>query len=270
VVAFPPCKINLGLNVIRKRADNYHDIETCFYPVPWTDILEVIRSDKFEFTVTGNIIPGNTDDNLCVRAYRLLKTPPVKIHLHKIIPTGAGLGGGSSDAAWTLRLLNDVFELGLTKDELKRYASQLGSDCPFFIEDGPMIGKGRGEILTKTDMTLKDKFVVIVKPDVHVSTAEAYGGVVPKESTLDIHNLTSLKNDFEDSVFQRYPVIRSIKQQLYSAGAMYAAMSGSGSAVFGIFSAAPHRGKAPFDCQKFKTDILEKISPNSICYSGWL
>src|SRR5882762_7046194 len=134
MIAFPPCKINLGLNVIRKRNDGYHDIETCFYPVPWTDILEIIPSGKFEFTVSGNAIPGDDgNENLCVRAYRLLNAPPAKIHLHKIIPTGAGLGGGSSNAAWTLRLLNDVFDLNLTSDELKRFASELGSDCAFFV-----------------------------------------------------------------------------------------------------------------------------------------
>jgi 4-diphosphocytidyl-2-C-methyl-D-erythritol kinase len=243
MIAFPPCKINLGLNILRKRADNYHDLETCFYPIPWTDILEVIPSDKFEFTVSGNVIPGDT--NLCVKAYRLLDAPPVKIHLHKIIPTGAGLGGGSSDAAWTLRLLNDVFNLKIPKEELKRYAAQIGSDCAFFIEDGPMIGTGRGEILRPAKVNLKGKFVVIVKPDIHVSTAEAYVGMTPNNRHLDIENIpveewrTSLTNDFEETIFQKFPVIRSIKEQLYKVGAVYAAMSGSGSAVYGIFNVPP-------------------------------
>ena len=237
MVAFPPCKINLGLNVLRKRDDGYHDIETCFYPIPWTDILEVIPSDKFEFTVSGNAIPG--DDNLCVKAYRLLNTPPAKIHLHKIIPTGAGLGGGSSDAAWTLRLLNDVFQLKLSKDELKKYAAQIGSDCAFFIEDGPMIGTGRGEILRPAKVDLKGKFIVIVKPDVHVSTAEAYSGIVPKGSKLDLSDIRSLRNDFEETIFKKYPAIESIKKSLYQAGATYASMSGSGSAVYGIFNDRP-------------------------------
>lgn len=237
MVAFPPCKINLGLNIVRKRADGYHDIETCFYPVRWTDILEVIPSDTFGFTTSGNAIPG--DDNLCVRAYRLLNAPPAKIHLHKIIPTGAGLGGGSSDAAWTLRLLNDVFDLKHSKEELKNYAAQLGSDCAFFIEDVPMIGTGRGEILTKADIDLTGKHIVIVKPGIHVSTAEAYASVVPKESPFDLGDIRSLKNDFEPSVFKKYPAIASIKEALYEAGAYYASMSGSGSAVFGIFNSKP-------------------------------
>jgi len=239
MVAFPPCKINLGLSIVRKRTDGFHDIETIFYPVPWTDILEVIPSDKFEFTVTGNVIPGKDDDNLCVRAHKILDAPPAKIHLHKIIPTGAGLGGGSSDAAWTLRLLNDVFELKHSKEELKRYAAQLGSDCAFFIEDAPKLGSGRGEILTPVDIDLKGKFIVIVKPDIHVSTAEAYAGVVPKEARLDVKDMSTWKNDFEESVFKKYPLIKSIKESLREAGASYASMSGSGSSVFGIFSSSP-------------------------------
>jgi 4-diphosphocytidyl-2-C-methyl-D-erythritol kinase len=268
VVAFPNCKINLGLNVLRKRIDNFHDIETCFYPIPWTDILEVVPSDHFEFTLSGNAIPG--DDNLCVKAYELLKTPPAKIHLHKIIPTGAGLGGGSSDAAWTLRLLNEVFQLKLTKDELRRYASQLGSDCPFFIDDVPMIGKGRGEILTEAPAVLKGKFIVIITPPVHVSTAEAYAGIVPKESKLDLENIRSLKNDFEESIFRKYPVIKSVKDDLLKAGAEYASMSGSGSAVFGIFSMDPNRGRSLVECHNFKTETLEAISPHHPSFSCWL
>lgn len=274
MIAFPPCKINLGLNVVRKRSDGYHDIETCFYPVPWTDILEVIPSDKFEFTMSGNSIPGN--DNLCVKAYDLLKPPPARIHLHKIIPTGAGLGGGSSDAAWTLRLLNDVFNLGLKNEDLKRHAAKLGSDCSFFIDDVPMIGSGRGEVLLPANVNLKGKFIVIVKPDVHVSTVEAYSGIVPKESTLDIETVpfdewrNHLKNDFEESIFRKHPAIAVIKDGLYRAGANYASMSGSGSAVFGIFSMNSDRGNSPADCHSFKTETLEKISHLSPSFSGWL
>ena len=237
MVAFPPCKINLGLNILRKRNDGYHDIETCFFPVPWTDILEVIPSKEFSFTVSGNPIPGG--DNLCVKAYELLQTPPAKIHLHKIIPMGAGLGGGSSDAAWTLRLLNDVFSLGLNKEQLKQYAAQIGSDCAFFIDDIPMIGTRRGEVLRPANIDLKGKYIVIVKPDIHVSTAEAYSSVVPMESDFNLDDLQSLKNDFEPSVFKRYPEIASIKKSLYDLGAVYAQMSGSGSAVFGIFNTPP-------------------------------
>jgi len=251
MVAFPPCKINLGLSIVRKRTDGFHDIETIFYPVPWTDILEVIPSDKFEFTVTGNVIPGKDDDNLCVRAHKILDAPPAKIHLHKILPTGAGLGGGSSDAAYTLRLLNDVFGLKHSKEELKSYAAQLVSDCAFFIENRPMLGTGRGEILTPVDVDLKGKFIVIVKPDIHVSTAEAYAGVVPKEKKLD----ATWKNDFEESVFRKYPQLAEIKAMFYKKGASYASMSGSGSSIFGIFSQKPSH---------------EKISSLNPAFAGWL
>jgi 4-diphosphocytidyl-2-C-methyl-D-erythritol kinase len=249
MVSFPHCKINLGLQVISKRADGYHNIETCFYPVPWTDILEVIPSDKLNFQTSGNSIPGNDADNLCVKAYRLLeadyKIPPVQIHLHKIIPTGAGLGGGSSDGAFTLRLLDRIFNLNLSVEVLKKYASMLGSDCAFFVEDKPMFATGRGEILTDTPVTLRGKFIVIVKPEIHMSTAEVYNGVQPKAAALEIKTILentpiagwkdALKNEFEENVFKTHPQIKGIKDKLYNAGALYASMSGSGSAVYGIF-----------------------------------
>lgn len=249
MVSFPPCKINLGLKVVRKRSDGYHDIETCFYPVPWTDGLEIIQADQFSFTSSGNSIPGDSANNLCVKAYELLRRdfnlPPVAIHLHKIIPTGAGLGGGSSDGAHALRILNQIFELSLSNDKLKEYALQLGSDCPFFIDDEPKLGTGRGEVLTDISVNLSGKFLVLVKPDVHVSTAEAYSGVKPAESSQSVKTILEqkpiaewkelLKNDFEDSVFVKYPQIKVIKEKLYQHGAIYASMSGSGSTVFGIF-----------------------------------
>jgi 4-diphosphocytidyl-2-C-methyl-D-erythritol kinase len=254
MVTFPPCKINLGLKVIRKRHDGYHDIETCFYPVPWTDVLEVIIADTFSFTASGNSIPGDEASNLCIKAYELLRRDfnlsPVAIYLHKIIPTGAGLGGGSSDGAHTLRLLNQVFDLKLTRAMLKAYALQLGSDCPFFIEDKPMLGSGRGEVLTDISVDLSGKFFVLIKPDVHVSTAEAYEGVTPTPSSVSVKDSIEkmpitqwkdhLKNDFEESVFQKYPVIKDIQDRLYQQGAMYASMSGSGSALFGIFEKPVH------------------------------
>ena len=249
MVAFPPCKINLGLNILHKRPDGYHDIATCFYPIPWTDILEIIPSDKLAFTCSGNSIPGNANDNLCLKAYRLLNNdfniPPVKIHLHKIIPMGAGLGGGSSDAAFTLKMLNEIYALRLSEDKLHHYAAQLGSDCAFFLQSKPMLGYGRGEILTEVEVDLQGKFMVIVKPDVHVATAEAYAGVQPKVPVVELHHIVEghgfntwrdlLTNDFESSVFKKYPVIKDIKDSLYVLGAVYASMSGSGSAVFGVF-----------------------------------
>ncbi|HLT79605.1 MAG TPA: 4-(cytidine 5'-diphospho)-2-C-methyl-D-erythritol kinase [Cyclobacteriaceae bacterium] len=249
MIAFPPCKINLGLNVIRKRDDGYHDIETVFCPVHWTDALEIVRSDSFRFTLSGLAVAGTSADNLCVKAYKLLKDKhgigPVAMHLHKVIPMGAGLGGGSSDAAHTLKLLDTVFDLKLGAHKLLHYAALLGSDCPFFIYDKPAIGKGRGERLTDVDLPLANKFIIVVVPDVHVSTATAYAGVtpsVPEQPCSKIVSETefskwkdSLVNDFEKSVMQSFPIIAHIKEVLYDRGAAYASMSGSGSAVYGIF-----------------------------------
>jgi len=248
MVAFPHCKINLGLHVIAKREDGYHTIETCFYPVPWTDILEIIPAQEFSFTGSGAMIPGMEEDNLCVKAYRLMQSKfnlaPVKIHLHKVLPTGAGLGGGSSDAAFTLRLLNSVFELKLNRSQLQELAAQLGSDCSFFIDDKPMLGSGRGEQLEELPLNLKGYYLVLVKPAIHVSTADAYAGVKPKTPVVCLAEILkrpvtewkdSLINDFEKSVFEKHPVIGAIKKELYEHGALYASMSGSGSAVFGIF-----------------------------------
>ncbi len=250
MVAFPPCKINLGLNILRRRTDGFHDLQTCFYPVPWCDILEVIPAEEFRFTSSGLRIDGEPEKNLCVQAYQLLRAdrsiPPVHIHLHKIIPMGAGLGGGSSDAAHTLLLLNEIFALGLTKNDLMRYATQLGSDCAFFIEAKAMIGTGRGEVLAPIDLSLGMYHIVIIKPDVSVSTAEAYAGIKPKEISGSLRTILEtvsidkwkefVVNDFEESVFKKYPQLSVIKQTLYKQGAVYAAMSGSGSAVFGVFN----------------------------------
>lgn len=249
MIAFPPCKINLGLNILRRRADGYHDIETCFYPVPWTDVLEVIRSEAFSFAVTGLPIPGAVADNLCVRAYEIIHRDfdigPVAMHLHKVVPLGAGLGGGSSDAAHALLLINQVFGLGLDNDKLTEYASGLGSDCAFFISEKPAMGTGRGDQLREINVSLAQKFLVLVAPGIHVSTADAYAGITPALAENSPAHVISevplaewkdhIKNDFEFSVIARYPVVGTIKQLLYDTGALYAAMSGSGSAVFGIY-----------------------------------
>lgn len=249
MVVFPHCKINLGLQIVSKRADGYHNIETCFYPVPWTDILEIIKAEKFSFSSSGLDIPGNPEDNLCIKAYRLLQRDfnlsPVQIHLHKVIPAGAGLGGGSSDAAFTLRTLNSIFNLGFSAQQLLTYAAQLGSDCSFFVEDKPMLGSGRGEILSEVNLSLKGMFLILVKPDIHVSTASAFAGIKPKQSNASLSEILSLPlseyrsvliNDFEESVFQKYPSIASIKESMYQHGALYASLSGSGASVFGIFN----------------------------------
>jgi 4-diphosphocytidyl-2-C-methyl-D-erythritol kinase len=248
VVEFPFCKINLGLAVVSKRQDGFHNLETCFYPVPWTDVLEIILSDKLLFTTSGNEIPGNPVDNLCVKAYELLRRdfdlPPVNIHLHKIIPSGAGLGGGSSDAAHTLKLLNTIFSLKISPSKLMDYAADIGSDCSFFIDGRPMIGTGRGEILKKIDFSL-NKFLAIIKPAVHISTRDAFSGITPRPAQMAVEEVILklpvnewkdvLSNDFEQTVFNKYPVLRSAKERLYELGATYASMTGSGSALFGIF-----------------------------------
>lgn len=249
MVVFPHCKINLGLQIVSKRADGYHNIETCFYPVPWTDILEIIKSEKFSFSSSGLDIPGNPEDNLCIKAYRLLhrdfNLSPVQMHLHKVIPAGAGLGGGSSDASFTLRTLNSIFNLGLSTQQLLTYTAQLGSDCSFFVEDKPMLGRGRGEILSELNLSFKRLFLILVKPDIHVSTAEAFAGIKPKQPSTSLSEILSLPlseyrgvlvNDFEESIFKKHPSIASIKESMYQHGALYASMSGSGASVFGIFN----------------------------------
>ena len=248
MVSFPPCKVNLGLHVINKRQDGYHNLETCFYPLPWCDILELIPSTTFAFSSSGHDIPGSWDQNLCVKAYRLLasKYPisPVSIHLHKIIPMGAGLGGGSADAAHVIRMLNDVCELNLTQQTMMELAASIGSDTAFFIQDEPMIGTGRGEILSSVKVSLKNRFIVLVNPNIHVSTADAYSLVKPRQPDVSLADVlqrpltewrNSLKNDFEVSVFEKHPRIREVKERLYSLDAIYACMSGSGATVFGIF-----------------------------------
>lgn len=248
MVSFPPCKINLGLHIINKRPDGYHNLETCFHPIPWTDVLEIIPATKFSFTSSGIAIPGSPEQNLCVRAYQLLSREfsidPVSIHLHKIIPMGAGLGGGSADAAHTIRLLDDIFGLDLPREKMMQYASSIGSDTAFFIQDDAMFGQGRGEILSTINVSLRGKFIVLVNPDIHVSTAEAYSQVTPMAPKTPLAEVLAmpitewtnvLTNDFEISVFSNHPRIKEVKQKLYSLGATYASMSGSGATVFGIF-----------------------------------
>ncbi|MCX8489903.1 MAG: 4-(cytidine 5'-diphospho)-2-C-methyl-D-erythritol kinase, partial [Cyclobacteriaceae bacterium] len=201
-----------------------------------------------ELTFSGNAIPGVAKENLCLKAYELLKNDfeigTVKIHLHKIIPIGAGLGGGSSDAAYTLRLLNTIFDLKLTHDQLRKYAAQLGSDCSFFTQDKPQIGSGKGELLHELDISLKGFWLVLIKPLIHISTQQAYSGVVPKQPQIKLTEVLQLpiaqwkgllENDFEESIFKQYPEVSTVKNQLYGNGAVYASMSGSGSSVFGLF-----------------------------------
>lgn len=244
MLLFPNAKINIGLQLHAKRPDGYHELETIFYPIDWCDVLELLPTEEMLFTSSGISIPG--EGNLCLDAYHLLKSDfdisPVHIHLHKVIPIGAGLGGGSSDAAFTLKGLNDLFSLGLTSEQLKVYAIKLGADCPFFIENKPMLAKGIGELLSPIDLDLSAYYIFVQNPGIHVSTKNAYAGVTPKASTHSLTDLIGpavehwqLKNDFEASVFKQFPAIHELKQSLYDAGAAYAAMSGSGSSVFALF-----------------------------------
>lgn len=248
MVAFPGCKLNLGLHILAKRPDGYHTINTCFYPLPWTDVLEFLPSPSWAFAQSGLTIPGGEGDNLCVKAHHLLDLdfhlPPVQGQLHKIIPMGAGLGGGSADAAHSLRLLNDIFSLALSRERLTAYARQLGSDCTFFIQDQPAFGAGRGDDLEPIELTLKGLYLVVISPLIHVSTAMAYASVTPAPAAEDLRTVlrqpvaewkARLVNDFEPSVFHRYPELQNIKQHLYSMGAVYASLSGSGSSLFGLF-----------------------------------
>lgn len=255
MIVFPNCKINLGLNILKKRSDGYHDLETIFYPLPLSDALEIIetkpneRISEFPFSSSGLQVPGKPASNLCVKAYRLLKRdfpsiPDVHIHLHKVIPSGAGLGGGSADAAFTLKLLNQLLQLSLSNDELIDYALQLGSDCPFFIINKPCYAVGRGEKLEPLTIDLSDYKFIVVNPRIHIDTGRAFLEIKPIQPEKNIKDIITgpierwkdeLKNDFEQIIFRKHREIVELKDNLYKAGALYASMSGTGSTVFGIF-----------------------------------
>ncbi len=256
MVVFPNGKINLGLYITGKRPDGYHNLETVFFPVPIKDALEILPfKDGTEdvFTLTGLPVEGDAIGNLCLKAVQLMRMyhpslPFLRMHLHKVIPMGAGLGGGSADGAFTLSLLNKLFRIGLTADQLKVYALQLGSDCPFFIDNAPSYAEGRGELLTPVQIDLSAYTLVLVNPRIHVSTALAFAGITPTPAPVRLKEIITqpvdawkeqLHNDFERNVFEKFPEIAAVKTQLYQAGATYAAMSGTGSTVFGLFESAP-------------------------------
>lgn len=250
VIVYSNCKINLGLNIVAKRTDGYHDIETVFFPLPLHDALEAIQSDQLNFTTSGLPIPGDSGSNLCVRAWHLLKSDfpqlsAVNIHLHKAIPIGGGLGGGSSNGAAMLLLLNKKFHLQLTQQNLVDYSLKLGSDCPFFISNTPQFASGRGEILEQVQLDLAGYKLLLINPGIHISTKEAFAGLTPKKAQKNIQDIIAgpvetwkddLVNDFESTIFKIYPTIGDIKQKMYDAGAVYASMTGTGSSVFGIFA----------------------------------
>jgi 4-diphosphocytidyl-2-C-methyl-D-erythritol kinase len=252
MIVFPNAKINIGLNVVSKRSDGYHNIETVFYPLKLYDVLEFVAAEKTELSATGIPIDETPDNNLILKAYRILKKdfklPEIRFHLQKNIPLCAGLGGGSSDAAFTLKALNLFFKLGISEDKLKDYAAMAGADCPFFIENKPAFATETGNKLTPVNIELAQYETVILKPPVNVSTFDAYKNISPVKPDFNLKNLCNLPidkwketvtNDFEKYVFRAFPVVRELKEKLYESGALYASMSGSGSAVYGIFSRLP-------------------------------
>ncbi len=253
MVAFPNCKINIGLCVTEKRADGFHNLETVFYPIQCKDAIEIIEDSaskkEISFSQTGTIIPGTMDDNICIKAYHLLKKdfphlPNVKMHLHKAIPMGAGLGGGSADASFMLKLIDQKFNLGLSVDQLLNYALILGSDCPFFILNKPCFATGRGEKLEAISLTLSSYKIVLVNPGIHINTGWAFSKCSIKKNEQGLKDLLQLPvadwqqnihNEFESPVFKAHPEIAAIKSTLIADGAIYASMSGTGSTVYGLF-----------------------------------
>jgi 4-diphosphocytidyl-2-C-methyl-D-erythritol kinase len=271
MLSFPNCKINLGLNILRKRPDGYHDIETVFFPAPLKDIIEIVTAEEFSFTPTGIPVPGDPANNLCTKAYHLIKNdfpalPPVAMHLFKHIPMGAGLGGGSADGAFMLKLLDQNFQLGLGLEKLLEYAVLLGSDCPFFILNRPCLASGRGEVLAPIRLDLSAYSLVLVHPGVHISTAWAFSQIIPRLPERRISEIiqepitnwsTKLMNDFEAPVLREYPNLATIKEKLYTQGALYASLTGSGSSFFGIFE------KDSASCLSFEQEfqVLSLSSP---------
>ncbi|SVD09135.1 uncharacterized protein METZ01_LOCUS361989 [marine metagenome] len=247
MILFPNAKINIGLNILAKRADGFHDISSIFYPLEnCCDVLEITEQQYFSFVKSGIDIPDGK--NLCELAYYLIKkefnVPNVAIHLHKQIPIGSGLGGGSADGAFTLLGLNKLFDLGITNKQLKKYALQLGADCPFFIDNQPILTEGIGDILRPINLDLNNYRIKIINPGIHISTIETYKKILPKKRNKSLMKLVKLpiekwkqkiKNDFENIIFKKYPELRKLKESLYNNGAIYASMTGSGSTIFGIF-----------------------------------
>jgi len=258
MLSFPNCKINLGLFVTRRRADGYHDLATVFYPLPLHDALEIVpATGATRLHLSGHTLQGNPEDNLVWKAWQLLHTaypqqvPPVDIYLHKKIPAGAGLGGGSADGACMLTLLNDRYHLGLDKKQLSACALQLGSDCPFFIHNTPQYATGRGELMTPVPIDLSPYSIQLICPELHVSTAAAFRAITPQPAPFDLRRLhtlpvtewkTVLRNDFEAPVFKMHSTLQTIREQMYEQGALYTSMTGSGSAFYGVFSKGQKAG----------------------------
>ncbi|MDO7846639.1 4-(cytidine 5'-diphospho)-2-C-methyl-D-erythritol kinase [Hymenobacter sp. M29] len=252
MLVFPNAKLNLGLYVTQRRPDGFHSLESVFIPLPWTDALEMLPAapgQPTHITLTGHPIPGDPATNLCVRAYELLQAdfpqlPPAQLYLHKIVPIGAGLGGGSADAAFALKAANDLFGLSLSPEALESYARRLGSDCAFFICNQPVLAVEKGDVFEEINLNLKGTACVVVYPNLHISTAEAYARIVPQPPKFPLREALAqpmstwretVSNDFETALTPAHPVLADIKNQLYDAGATYASLSGSGSAVYGLW-----------------------------------
>ena len=255
MINFPNCKVNLGLHITEKRADGFHNIETVFYPVNWCDALEIVvgGSELISIISSGLPVYGTTKDNIIFKAWKALtlkhNLPPIMVYLHKVLPMGAGLGGGSSDAAFFLKMANKQFNLGMSSQQLMEIAKNLGADCAFFIENTPVFAVGKGDEFSSVRVDLSAYKIVVVYPGINSNTKEAYEGVKPAKPARSVKDIVeneplqnwknTLFNDFETSIFKKYPEIAKLKQNLYDQGAIYASLSGSGSAVFGIFNDKP-------------------------------
>ena len=268
MIVFPNAKINIGLRVTGKRSDGFHELESVFYPINWKDVLEIQEADKFGFVLSGIDIPGDSSDNLCIKAYDIIKEgydiPLVQIHLHKNIPIGAGMGGGSADGAFMISALDELFCLNISIDKQMEMAGRMGSDCPFFLLNTPCFAKGAGDVLSPFDLSLKGLKVVLISPEIHIDTAWAYAQISPRKAEKDwqkalfgpVKEWKEINNDFEHTVFEKEPVIEKIKQELYQQGALYSSMSGSGSSVFAIFDKDQKIDFVPFS--KFHIYIHEE------------
>lgn len=273
MIVFPNCKINLGLHILRKRTDGFHDLETVFYPLPLRDALEIVPSQEtlahgIDLTVSGGLGFVPAEKNICFKAYQLLKRDfpklgSVRMHLHKVIPSGAGLGGGSADGSFALVALNAKFRLGLTEEELIPYALELGSDCPFFLRNRPVLARGRGEAMQDIALDLSSYTITVVNPRIHVNTGWAFSQLAPKADRIGLDQLITLPaeqwkdvlvNDFEGPICKAHPEIGAIREKLYQQGATYAAMSGSGSTVFGLFPKNT-RPELPFPSHYFMKTV---------------
>ena len=261
MICFPNCKINIGLFITEKRNDNYHNIETVFYPVPLYDVLEIVKSKHNQFTVSGLEIDGNENSNLIIKSYNILKEkfklPPLNIYLHKIIPMGAGLGGGSSNAAFMVKLLNDSFLLNISNKQMIEIVGKIGSDCPFFIENKVKFASEKGDSFKNINLNLSNYNLLIVKPSVNISTQIAYSLIKQKKPSFNLENIdikdidnwkNYVINDFEEPLFLKFPKIKAVKEKLYNLGAVYASMSGSGSAVYGVFKNPVNTSNLFNDC----------------------